>query len=71
MLNLLDRIKGKKSPKKPAGEVKCTCGETVLYVPNDISEMYLCQKCNKLLCYVEPPPLFRIKPLSLAWLKKK
>lgn len=72
MLNLFGRLTGKKAPERSKEEVKCPCGETALRVPNDFTDIYLCQKCNKLLYYAEPSPsFFKVKPLSLAWLKRK
>jgi len=70
MLNLLERIMGKKSPE--IKQVKCLCGEEVVGIPNDTREIYFCKKCNKLLCYSDfKPGLFKVRPLSLAWLKRK
>lgn len=75
MLTLLGKLMGKKSRESCEGEekeVKCQCGEEAVRVPNDISDVYLCKKCNKLLYYVDPSPgLLKVRPLSLAWLKRK
>ena len=71
MITLLGRLMGKKI-QECRGEVRCPCGEPAVRVPNDGPEIYLCRKCNKLLYYVEPSPgMLKVKPLSLAWLKKK
>lgn len=72
MLNLLGKLMGKKIQEARRGEVKCTCGEVAVYVPNDNSDIYLCKKCNKLLYYVDPSlSMSKVKPVSLGWLKKK
>ncbi len=70
MLNLLGRIMGKKSPEFK--EVKCLCGEEAVRIPDDTREIYFCKKCNKLLCYSDfKPSILKVRPLSLAWLKRK
>lgn len=72
MLTLLGKLMGKKVQESCEREVKCPCGEVVVRVPNDITDMYLCRKCNKLLYYVDPSPsISKVKPLSLAWLKRR
>lgn len=72
MLTLLGKLMGKKAGQSSQEEVKCPCGEVVMRVPSENTDIYLCKKCNKLLYYVEPAPsIFKVKPLSLAWLKKK
>mgnify|MGYP000930041605 FL=1 len=71
MLNMLGKILGKKSNTE-SEEVKCLCGEVATRVPDEIRDIYLCKKCNKLLCYSEiTPSIFKVRPLSLAWLKRK
>lgn len=72
MLTLLGKLMGKKSRESCEGEVKCPCGEVAVRVPNDITDIYLCKNCNKLLYYVDPSPgILKVRPLSLAWLKKR
>lgn len=71
MLNLLGKVMGKKGGSKTK-EVRCLCGEEAERVPDDTRDIYFCRKCNKLLCYsVYKPSIFKVRPISLAWLKRK
>ena len=70
MLNLLDKIMGKKNPEFE--EVKCLCGEEAVRVPNETREIYFCKKCNKLLCNSDfKPSILKVRPISLGWPKRK
>lgn len=72
MLSLLGRLMGKKVRECDQEEIKCTCGEVVLRVPSENTEIYLCKKCNKLLYCLDPSRnRSNVRPLSLAWLKKR
>lgn len=72
MLSLLGKLVGRKASDQRQEEVRCTCGEVAVPIPGDNTDMYLCKKCNKLVYYIDPTPsIFKVIPLSLAWLKKK
>lgn len=72
MLNLLGKLVGRTILGGRPAEVKCNCGESASLVGEENSNIYICQKCNKLIYYVDPALIDqKVTPLSLGWLKKK
>jgi len=71
MLDLFGRLKVKKEHEQVI-EARCLCGEVVIRIPEEKKEIYLCQKCNKLLYYVEPAPsLTNVIPFTLGLFKRR
>lgn len=69
-MDLFGRLKVKKS--KEVQEVRCLCGEPVSRIPEEKKEIYLCQKCNKLLYYEEQTPsLSNVIPINLGFFKRR
>jgi len=71
VFGLLDKLRGKSVEEPEHKEPKCTCGGNVMIIPTEGKDLYLCKSCNKLLYYVGIPPLPKVRPLSLGFLKKK
>lgn len=70
MLDLFGKLKVKK--QEQVQEARCTCGEVAMRLPGEKKEIYLCQKCNKLLYYVEPAPsLSNVIPFNLGLFKRR
>ncbi|MDD2444294.1 MAG: hypothetical protein PHS52_07325 [Desulfotomaculaceae bacterium] len=71
MFGLLDKLRGKDAIEPEPKEARCTCGGSVMIIPNEGKDLYLCKCCNKLLYYIEIPPLPKVRPLSLGFIKRK
>jgi hypothetical protein len=71
MLNLFGKLKVKKNNEQE-NEARCHCGEIADRIPGEKKEIYFCQKCNKLLYYVDPAPsLTNVIPLNLGLFKRR
>jgi hypothetical protein len=71
MLDLFGKLKVKKNQEQ-GHEARCVCGELAIRIPDEKKEIYLCQKCNKLLYYADPAPsLTNVIPLSLGFFKRR
>ena len=71
MLDLFGRLKVKKEPEQ-VQEARCLCGEVAIRIPEEKKEIYLCQKCNKLLYYVDPAPsLTNVIPFTFGLFKRR
>ncbi len=71
MFGLLDKLRGKSAEEPEYKEARCTCGGIVMIIPTEGKDLYLCKNCNKLLYYIEIPPVPKVRPISLGFLKKK
>lgn len=71
MLDLFGKLKVKKNQEQ-VQEVRCLCGEIAIRLPEEKKDIYLCQKCNKLLYYVDPAPsLSNVIPFNLGLFKRR
>lgn len=71
MLNLLEKLMGKKAQSSEPGEVKCLCGEVVMSISCEKKDVYFCNKCNRLLYYLDLPDMSKTEPFGLSFFKKK
>jgi hypothetical protein len=70
MLDLFGKLKVKKNQE--VQEVRCLCGEIAIRIPEEKKEIYLCQKCNNILYYVDPTPsLANVIPFNLGIFKRR